>query len=38
MPNNKQPNFIASVKTPNIGFTKKYIINSEISRAGAIQC
>ena len=38
MPNNKQSNFIASVKTPNIGFIKKYINNSEISREEAIQC
>ena len=34
MPKNKQSNFIASVKTPNIGFIKKYIVNSEISRGG----
>ena len=27
---NKQSNLIASVKTPNIGFIKKYIINSGI--------
>ena len=30
MPKNKQSKLIASVKTPNIGFIKKYIINSEI--------
>ena len=30
MPKNKQSNLIASVKTPNIGFINKYIINSGI--------
>ena len=34
MPKNKQSNFIATVKTPNIGFIKKYIANSEIGRGG----
>ena len=38
MPKNKQSNFIAILKTPNIGFTNKYIINSGKSRGGAIQC
>ena len=28
MPQNKQSNLIASVKTPNIGFINKYILNS----------
>ena len=28
MPKNKQSNLIASVKTPDIGFINKYIINS----------
>ena len=27
MPKNKQSNLIASVKTPNVGFINKYIIN-----------
>ena len=36
---NKQSNLIASVKTQNIGFINKYIINSEIrEEGGAIQC
>ena len=30
MPKNKQTNLIASVKTPNIDFINKYIINSGI--------
>ena len=30
MPKNKQSNLIASVKTPNIDFINKYIINSGI--------
>ena len=34
MPKNKQPNLIASVKTPNIGFIKTYIINSGIRGGG----
>ena len=34
MPKNKQSNFIASVKTPNIGFINKYIINSGIRKGG----
>ena len=34
MPKNKQSNLIASVKTPNIGFFYKYVINSGI-RTGA---
>ena len=34
MPKNKQSNFIASVKTSNINFINKYIINSGISRGG----
>ena len=34
MPKNKQSNFIASVKTPNINFINKYIINSGISKRG----
>ena len=34
MPKNKQSNSIASAKTPNIGFVKKYIINSGISGGG----
>ena len=39
MPKNKQSKLIASVKTPNIGFIKKYIINSGIrGGGGAIQC
>ena len=38
MPKNKQSNLIASVKTPNIGFVDKYVINSEIKERGAIQC
>ena len=35
---NKQSNLIASVKTPNIGFINKYIINSGIRGGGAIRC
>ena len=35
---NKQSNLIASVKTPNIDFIDKYIINSGITGRGAIQC
>ena len=31
---NKQSNFIASVKTLNINFINKYIVNSGISRWG----
>ena len=31
---NKQLDLIASVKTPNIGFINKYIINSEIRGEG----
>ena len=43
MPKNKQSNLIASVKTPNIGFINKYIIDSEIrgwggGGGGYIQC
>ena len=38
MPKNKQSNLIANVKTPNIGFINKYIINSGIRVDGAIQC
>ena len=39
MPKNKQSKLIASVKTPNIGFINKYIINSGIRGVGgAIQC
>ena len=34
MPKNKQSNLIASVKTPNIGFINKYVINSEIKERG----
>ena len=34
MPKTKQSDFIASVKTPNIGYINKYIINSEIRRGG----
>ena len=34
MPKNKQSNLIAVVKTPNIGFINKYIINSEIKGRG----
>ena len=30
MPENKQSNLIANVKTPNIGFINKYVINSRI--------
>ena len=33
---NKQSNLIASVKTPNVGFINKYVINSEIKERGAI--
>ena len=36
MPKNKQSNLIASVKTPNIGFINKNIIN--LGMRGAIQC
>ena len=39
MPKNKQSNLIAGVKTPNIGFINKYVINSGIKGGGeAIQC
>ena len=38
MPENKQSNLIANVKTPNIGFINKYIINAGIRKGGAIQC
>ena len=40
MPENKQSNFIANVKTPNIGFINKYIINSgiRVGGGGAFQC
>ena len=34
MPENKQSNLIANVKTPNIGFINKYIINSGIRVGG----
>ena len=34
MPKNKHSNLIASVKTPNLGFINKYIINSEIKGKG----
>ena len=34
MPENKQSNLIANVKTPNIGFINKYIINSGIRGGG----
>ena len=34
MPKNEQSNMIASVKTPNIGFINKYIINSGIRGGG----
>ena len=34
MPQNKQSNLIASVKTPIIGFTNKYIINSGMKGGG----
>ena len=34
MPENKQSDLIANVKTPNIGFINKYIINSGIRRGG----
>ena len=34
MPENKQSNLIANVKTPNIGFINKYIINSGIREEG----
>ena len=34
MPKNKQSNLIASVKTQNIGFINKYIINSGIKGGG----
>ena len=34
MPKNKQSNLIARVKTPNIGFINKYIINSKIRGGG----
>ena len=34
MPKNKQSKLIASVKTPNIGFIYKYIINSGIGGLG----
>ena len=38
MPENKQSNLIANVKTPNIGFINKCTINSGIRVGGAIQC
>ena len=38
MPENKQSNLIANLKTPIIGFINKYIINSGIWGGGAIQC
>ena len=38
MPKNKQSNLIAGVKTPNIGFINKHVINSEIKERGANQC
>ena len=39
MPENKQSNLIANVKTPIIGFINKYIINSGSREGGgAIQC
>ena len=39
MPENKQSNLIANLKTPNMGFINKYIINSGIwGGGGAIQC
>ena len=34
MPKNKQSKLIATVKTPNIGFINKYIINSGIRGGG----
>ena len=34
MPKTKQSDLIAGVKTPNIGFINKYIINSEIRGGG----
>ena len=34
---NKQSNLIANVKTPNIGFINKYIINLGIREGGTIQ-
>ena len=34
MPKNKQSNLIASVKTSNIVFINKYIINSGIKKRG----
>ena len=34
MPENKQSNLIANVKTPNVGFIYKYIINSGIRGEG----
>ena len=36
MPENKQSNLIANVKTPNIGFINKYIINSGIRGGGGL--
>ena len=33
---NKQSNLIASVKTPNIGFINKHIINSEMGGGGGL--
>ena len=36
MPENKQSNLIANVKTPNIGFINRYIINSGIRGVGSI--
>ena len=38
MAKNKQANLIASVKTSNLGFINKYIVNSEMKGGGAIQC
>ena len=38
MPEYKQSNLIANVKTPDIGFINKYIINSRIRGGGATQC
>ena len=34
MPENKQSNLIANLKTPNMGFINKYIINSGIWGGG----
>ena len=39
MSENKQSNLIANLKTPNMGFINKYIINSGIwGGGGAIRC